>query len=256
MNWVKIRRFTVKYNKRKCFYKTDEPENLKTKTNNLTCTQYRGASDTPWPNHWSVYLHRSDCVDNNTYPDIPFRHNHNRTLPQPPRSYCHRKHPPKPWNNSVFCSRLSHPARWKCCQHCSPKIYCCWVGRRSSQTRTLCSCRLYRQGDTLGDSRAEGHITNNYILHKNELERKTYLLKKKNKTETHRRPEIVAYLVGQSELRHFRRHPTVIVDEGYDAGVEGTFRRLVHASYGFRVRFVPLAYAARGARSARYPRQP
>ena len=38
---------------------------------------------------------------------------------------------------------------------------------------------------------------------------------------SHRRAKVVSYLMSKSELRDLRRHSGVIVEEGYDARVEG-----------------------------------
>ena len=61
------------------------------------------------------------------------------------------------------------------------------------------------------------------------------------------RPEIVPDLVGQGQLRHFRRDPAVVVDKGDDAGVEAPLGRVVHAVDVLRVTLVRLANAAGGA---------
>lgn len=52
----------------------------------------------------------------------------------------------------------------------------------------------------------------------------------------------MADLVRERQLRHLRRHPRVVVDEGDDAGVERAAGALVHALAGrFGVRLVLLA---------------
>ena len=54
-------------------------------------------------------------------------------------------------------------------------------------------------------------------------------------------------LVSESELRHFWRNSGVVVDEGDDAGVQGSFGSVVHAVDVLRVSFVRLTDAAGGA---------
>ena len=55
----------------------------------------------------------------------------------------------------------------------------------------------------------------------------------------------MANLVGERELRHLRRHPGVVVDEGDDAGVQRSLGRVVDAVDVLRVPLVRLADAAR-----------
>jgi hypothetical protein len=63
-----------------------------------------------------------------------------------------------------------------------------------------------------------------------------------------RRAEIVADFMGQRQLGHLWRDSTVVVHEGYDAGVQGTLRALIHAGYGFGVGFVFFADPSGGSR--------
>lgn len=53
--------------------------------------------------------------------------------------------------------------------------------------------------------------------------------------------------VSQRELRHLRRHSGIVVDEGDDAGVEGSLGRVVDTVDVLGVPLVGLAYATRGA---------
>lgn len=73
---------------------------------------------------------------------------------------------------------------------------------------------------------------------------------------TYRRSKVVSNLVCQSQLRHLRWHPTVIIHKSNDASVERPFRRLVHAADGLRVSLVLLANAARRSGRRRHPGQP
>ena len=63
----------------------------------------------------------------------------------------------------------------------------------------------------------------------------------------YRRSKIVPDFVSQGELRHLRRHPGVVVDEGDDAGVQRSLGRVVHPVDVLRVTLVGLTNAARGA---------
>lgn len=71
-----------------------------------------------------------------------------------------------------------------------------------------------------------------------------------------RRPEVVADLMSQSELRHFRWNARVVIHEGDDSRVERATSALVHSLTGcFGVRLVLLANSAGSTRSRRHPRQ-
>lgn len=61
------------------------------------------------------------------------------------------------------------------------------------------------------------------------------------------------YLVGQRQLRHFRRHSAVVIDESDDPGVQGSLGGLVHPTDRLRIRFVSLANATGCARCGCYP---
>jgi hypothetical protein len=64
---------------------------------------------------------------------------------------------------------------------------------------------------------------------------------------SYRRSEIVPDLVGQRQLRDFRRHSGVVVDERDDAGVQRPLGRVVDAVDVLGVTLVGLANAAGGA---------
>lgn len=53
----------------------------------------------------------------------------------------------------------------------------------------------------------------------------------------------MANLVGQRQLRHLRRNAAVVVHEGDDTRVQGTFGALVEAGHRFRVGLVLFADA-------------
>lgn len=61
------------------------------------------------------------------------------------------------------------------------------------------------------------------------------------------------YLVGQRQLRHFRRHSAVVIDESDDPSVQRSLGRLVHPPNRFRICFVSLANATGCARCGCYP---
>lgn len=74
-------------------------------------------------------------------------------------------------------------------------------------------------------------------------------------TNTHRRSEVVANLVGQRQLRDLGRHPAIVVDERDDARVQRPLRALVQSPHRLRVRLVLFTNATGRTRGRRDPGQ-